>query len=100
MKTKKEIQARIKLFMSNIRRGLSYDANEVMLVDDIYKAITVTHCCKSDVTGSSVTEIKTQVEILKKVIDKLITFDDENDRMDYILDICNEYRKEAEKHYR
>ena len=40
-------------------------------------------------------------ENFKKVIDKLmITFDDEKDRMDYILDICNEYRKEAEKHYR
>jgi hypothetical protein len=48
MKTKEEIEARVKLFMSNIRKGLSYDANEVMLVDDIYKAITVTHCCKSD----------------------------------------------------
>ena len=46
-------------------------------------------------------DINTQVEILKKVINKLmITFDNENDRMDYILDICNEYRKEVEKHYR
>ena len=53
-----------------------------------------------DVSGSATIDINTQVEILKKVIDKLmITFDDENDRMDYILDICNEYKKEAEKHY-
>jgi hypothetical protein len=53
------------------------------------------------VSGSATVDINTQVEILKKVINKLmITFDDENDRMDYILDICNEYRKEAEKHYR
>ncbi len=54
-----------------------------------------------NVSGSAAVDINTQVEILKKVIDKLmITFDDEKDRMDYILDICNEYRKEAEKHYR
>ena len=54
-----------------------------------------------NVNGSATVDINTQVEILKKVINKLmITFDDENDRMDYILDICNEYRKEAEKHYR
>lgn len=55
----------------------------------------------ANVIGSAAVDINTQVEILKKVIDKLmITFDDEKDRMDYILDICNEYRKEAEKHYR
>ena len=55
----------------------------------------------ADVSGSDAVDINTQVEILKKVINKLmITFDDENDRMDYILDICNEYRKEAEKHCR
>lgn len=51
-------------------------------------------------SGSATVDINIQVEILKKVINKLmITFDDENDRMDYILDICNEYRKEAEKHF-
>lgn len=55
----------------------------------------------ANVSGSAAVDINTQVEILKKVIDKLmITFDDEKDRMDYILDICNEYRKEAEKHCR
>ena len=55
----------------------------------------------ANVIGSAAVDINTQVEILKKVIDKLmITFDDEKDRMDYILHICNEYRKEAEKHYR
>lgn len=55
----------------------------------------------ADVNGSATVDINIQVEILKKVINKLmITFDDENDRMDYILDICNEYRKEAEKYYR
>lgn len=47
---------------------------------------------------SATVDINTQVEILNKVINKLmISFDDENDRMDYILDICNEYRKEAKK---
>ena len=55
----------------------------------------------ADVIGRDTVDINTHVEILKKVINKLmITFDDENDRMDYILDICNEYRKELEKHYR
>lgn len=39
MKTKKDIEFRIKLFMSNIRKGYIYDACEVMLVDDIYQAI-------------------------------------------------------------
>ncbi|MFT7155271.1 MAG: DNA transposition AAA+ family ATPase [Parvicella sp.] len=54
----------------------------------------------ADIRGSAVVDINTQVEILKKVMNKLmITFDDEGDRMDYILDICNEYRKEAEKQY-
>ena len=39
-----------------------------------------------------------QVEILKRVINNLmITFDNENDRMDFILDICNEYKKEADE---
>jgi len=53
------------------------------------------------VSGSADIKINIQVAILKKVIDKLmITFDNENDRNDYILDICNEYKREAKKHYR
>jgi hypothetical protein len=35
MNTRKEIEDRIKLFMSNIRKGLSYDANVVLLTNDI-----------------------------------------------------------------
>ena len=39
MKTRKEIEDRIILFMSNIRKGLSYDANVVLLTNDIEEAI-------------------------------------------------------------
>lgn len=43
-------------------------------------------------------KLRIQVEILKRVINNLmITFDNENDRMDFILDICNEYKKEADE---
>lgn len=77
-----------------------FDTRKYVLLEDakevLNKALNITV-----VSGSATVDINTQVEILKKVINKLmITFDDENDRMDYILDICNEYRKEAEKHYR
>lgn len=54
-----------------------------------------------DVSGSALIDLNTQVEILKKVIDKLmITFDNEDDRIDYILDIVNEYKKQVSEHYR
>jgi hypothetical protein len=39
METRQEIEDRIALFMANIRKGFSYDANVVMLVNDIEKAI-------------------------------------------------------------
>lgn len=39
MKTRKEIESRIELFMSNIRKGLSYDANVVLLTNDIEDAL-------------------------------------------------------------
>ena len=35
MNTRQEIEDRIKLFMTNIRKGLSYDANVVLLANDI-----------------------------------------------------------------
>ena len=50
--------------------------------------------------SGSVVDINKQVEILKNVIGKLmITFDDESDRIDYILDIVNAYKKEIMQHY-
>ena len=74
-------------------RGIYTEETESALVHHV-KALSI------NVSGNATVDINTQVEILKKVINKLmITFDDKNDRMDYILDICNEYRKEAEKHY-
>ena len=39
MKNRKEIENRITLFMTNIRKGLSYDANVVLLTNDIEEAI-------------------------------------------------------------
>ena len=39
MKTRKEIEDRIKLFMTNIRKGYSYDANVIMLANDIESLI-------------------------------------------------------------
>ena len=55
---------------------------------------------ENDTQGNNfIADVNIQVKILKRVINNLmITFDDENDRMDFILDICNEYRKEAEKY--
>jgi len=38
MKTRQEIEDRINLFMTNIRKGLSYDANVVLLTNDIEEA--------------------------------------------------------------
>lgn len=53
------------------------------------------------VSGSVLVDIDKQVEVLKKTIDNLmITFDDENDRIDYILDIVNEYRRQMTDYYR
>ena len=41
--------------------------------------------------------IRDQVKLLNKVLEKMnVEFDNEQDRMDFILDICNEYRKELE----
>jgi len=55
----------------------------------------------SIVSGSASVDLDKQVEVLKKTIDKLmITFDDESDRMDYILDIVNEYKRQMLEHYR
>lgn len=39
--------------------------------------------------------ITDQVNILQKTLDKLMTgFDKQENRMDFILDICNEYKKQ------
>jgi hypothetical protein len=40
-----------------------------------------------------VVHIDQQVRILEKVLDKLVTVSGE-DKMDFILDICNEYKKQ------
>jgi hypothetical protein len=39
MKNRQEIENRITLFMTNIRKGLSYDANVNLLANDIEKAM-------------------------------------------------------------
>ena len=42
--------------------------------------------------------INEQVEILRETLDELMhTFDNEEDRMDFILDICNGYKKRLKK---
>jgi uncharacterized protein YnzC (UPF0291/DUF896 family) len=41
--------------------------------------------------------IESQVAILKDTLDEMMTgFDSEEDRMDFILDICNGYKKRIE----
>lgn len=36
-----------------------------------------------------------QVEVLKKVLNNMFnTFDKESDKIDFVLDICNEYEKQ------
>lgn len=41
--------------------------------------------------------IESQVDILKDTLDEMMTgFDSEEDRMDFILDICNGYKKRIE----
>ena len=56
MTDRKSIEARIHLFMTNIRKGLSYDANVVLLAKDIEEAIKgetekfICSFCKSDQT--------------------------------------------------
>jgi hypothetical protein len=41
--------------------------------------------------------IESQVAILKDTLDEIMTgFDSEEDRMDFILDICNGYKKRIE----
>jgi hypothetical protein len=41
--------------------------------------------------------IESQVVILKDTLDEMMTgFDSEEDRMDFILDICNGYKKRIE----
>lgn len=40
-----------------------------------------------------------QVEVLKKVLNNIITtFDKESDKIDFIPDICNEYEKQMTKY--
>lgn len=42
--------------------------------------------------------INEQVAILKDTLEEMMTgFDSEEDRMDFILDICNGYRKRIEQ---
>lgn len=87
------------LFVGKVTEIIGTEKTTELLKEATVAIDEMLKSCKADVSGSATVDINTQVEILKKVINKLmITFDDENDRMDYILDICNEYRKEVEKH--
>ena len=53
---------------------------------------------KNEVNRSRHKTIDEQVEILKDTLEEMMTgFDTEEDRMDFILDICNGYRKRITK---
>ena len=43
--------------------------------------------------------INENVKILEKVLSELTTFDNEQLKMDYILDVCSAYEKELLNHY-
>lgn len=53
--------------------------------------------CNENLNQNKMAEHKTineQVEILKDTLEEMMTgFDSEEDKMDFILDICNGYRK-------
>lgn len=53
---------------------------------------------KNEVERSKHKNIGEQVKILKDTLEEMMTgFDTEEDRMDFILDICNGYRKRISK---
>ena len=58
MKTRKEIEDRIALFMTNIRKGLSYDANVVLLTNDIEEAISQGQTLPTDSVRKSLLSAK------------------------------------------